>query len=70
MPSQDEIRRVSDILEECIEPVGFDLIAAKAGLTVGETVGSLLYLELKGEVIQLPGKVFMRRKSNEKGVVS
>jgi DNA processing protein len=42
------------------EAMHIDHIAAKAGMPVGETLGQLLLLELKGTVRQLPGKYFVR----------
>jgi len=45
---------------DATEGCHIDDIAAKAGVPVGEALGQLLLLELKGAVKQLPGKYFVR----------
>ncbi|HEY3294693.1 MAG TPA: DNA-processing protein DprA [bacterium] len=47
-------------LLDASEAQHIDLIAERLGLPVGETLGQLLLLELKGAVKQLPGKYFVR----------
>jgi len=39
-------------------PLHIDDLITKCGLTVGEVSATLLRLELKGAVMQLPGKMF------------
>lgn len=45
---------------DATEAVHIDILAAKAGIPVGELLGQLLMLELKGAIRQLPGKYFVR----------
>jgi len=45
---------------DATEALHIDVIAEKAGIPVGEALGRLLLLELKGAIKQLPGKYFVR----------
>jgi DNA processing protein len=45
---------------DSVEAQHIDAIAQRSGLAVGEALGQLLLLELKGAVKQLPGKYFVR----------
>ncbi len=47
-------------LLDAAEAQHIDIIAERLNLPVGETLGQLLLLELKGAVKQLPGKYFVR----------
>ncbi|MCD6087216.1 MAG: hypothetical protein J7K11_04535, partial [Candidatus Hydrothermae bacterium] len=51
-------KRIYEYLSE--EPLHVDQIARKMGIEVVELLVHLLSLELKGHVIQLPGKYFRR----------
>jgi DNA processing protein len=51
--------QIAQVLD-AVEARHIDLIAQHAGMGVGETLGQLLLLELKGAVKQLPGKYFVR----------
>jgi DNA processing protein len=54
-------KRVFELLGE--EPLHVDPLAARAGLPVPELLRILLDLELEGQVMQLPGKRFVRQAS-------
>jgi DNA processing protein len=56
----DEPERSIYGLLDASEALHIDVIADKLGQAVGETLGQLLMLELKGAVKQLPGKYFVR----------
>lgn len=43
------------------KPVDIDLIIEKSGLTINETLNGLLNLELRGAILQLPGKRYKRK---------
>ena len=45
------------------DPVGIDQLITTSGLTAQEVLNSLLVLELAGFIRQLPGKIFIRKES-------
>ncbi|MDD5088299.1 MAG: hypothetical protein PHI18_05820, partial [bacterium] len=47
-------------LLDATEAVHIDALAQRAQMPVGEALGQLLLLELKGAIKQLPGKYFVR----------
>lgn len=53
-----EDKKVLDLLES--NPIHIDELIHKSGLSTGIMAGLLLDLELKGLIIQLPGKIFKR----------
>ncbi|MBU0508976.1 DNA-processing protein DprA [bacterium] len=55
-------RPESDLMKvlDATEATHIDAIAQSAGMPVGEALGQLLLLELKGAIKQLPGKYFVR----------
>jgi len=55
-PPESELMKLLD----ATEAVHIDVLALKAQMPVGEALGQLLLLELKGAIKQLPGKYFVR----------
>lgn len=55
-PAEKAIYEALDVTES----IHIDVLSQKAGVPVGDALGKLLMLELKGVVRQLPGKYFVR----------
>jgi DNA processing protein len=57
--TEKELRLLAFITEK---PLDADTIINRSGLTAAEVLAVLLSLELKGHILQLPGKLFKLRE--------